>query len=252
MRRDAGKSKNLPLILLTTLILQACGDERPATEKVGGEEIREETEVLKVDTISLDTTAIPYETEEGDPARFAFRSGMVEMEYVGMLVGVRRIWFDDYGMRERTFDSAAPAKPPIPLIPPHSLLVMTPKSYGIIDLRAGEGRFGANSTFASYRDMWRAGSRPLGEIVLESSEAERLADTLLLETWPCRVYRQTGNGMTRTMYVHGGVPIGEAVTFSGDSRTGYRVLPRSVELNVPVEDSLFSLPRGYEMKPFDH
>lgn len=252
MRRRAGTSKHFPFfLLLIPLILQACGDEKPATDEVVQQENPEQTEVLEVDAGSLDSTSIPYKTEEGGPARFAFRSGIVEMEYVGMLLGVRRIWFDQYGMRERTYDSAAPAKPPIPLMPPHSMIVMTPETYGIIDLRAGQGRFGANRSFASYREMWSGGTRPLGEIVLESSEAERLADTLLLDTWPCRVYRQNGNGMTRTMYVYGGVPIGEAVTFSGDTRTGYRVLPRTVRVNVPVEDSLFSLPKGYEMKPFD-
>ena len=255
MRRPIPLTRYLPL-LLSIALLQGCAEETPATEERADTE-GDETGLVEKEgspeegSPALDTTAIPYKTEEGGPARFAFRSGEIEMEYVGMLVGHRKVWFDSYGMRERTLDSAAPANPPIPLVPPHSMIVMTPDSYGVIDLRSGTGRFGANSSLDSYEEMWRSGTRPLGDIVLESSEAERLADTLLLGTWPCRVYRQEGNGMTRTMYVHGGVPIGEAVTFSGDVRTGYRVLPRSVRLGVPVDDSLFSLPKGYELKPFD-
>ena len=233
------------LLLIVPLLVIGCGDEGSESPGDQGGDTEEVVELPK------DSTEIPYKTPEGGPARFAFRSGTVEMEYIGMLNGHRKIWFDQYGLRERTFDSAYPARPPIPLLPPYSMMIMTPTSVAMIDLRGGTGNYGPNKTIDSYMNEWRQGKRPLGELALDKSGAERLPDTLLLDTWPCRVYRQVGSGMTRTMYVHGGVPIGEAVTFRGDDRTGYRVLPTSVTFNRPVADSLFLQPEGYDMKPFE-
>lgn len=199
-----------------------------------------------------DSTAIPYRTPEGGPARFAFRSGSVDMEYVGIMNGVRRLRFEDYGLREMTFDSTWAIDRNVPLLPTWSMLIMTPESYSIIDMRKGTGGFGPNETFEGYVREWREGNRPLGELVLDGSGGERLPDTLLLGKYPCRVYRQTGNGLTRTIYTHGGVPIGEAVTFGGNVNTGYRVLPRSVTFDVELPDSLFTTPTGYRLTPFDN
>ena len=236
-----------------------CDEEDPERGSSDAADTSEQVERVGRDSAGggpadagTDSIEIPYRTGEGEPARFAFRSGIVDMEYIGIMNGVRRLRFDRYGLREMTFDSTYAIDRNVPLMPNYSMLIMTPESYSIIDLRKREGHFGPNGTFDRYLREWRQGSRPLGELVLDASGGRRLADTLLLGKYPCRVYRQDGNGLTRTIYTHGGVPIGEAVTFGGNENTGYRVLPRSVTFNVDIPDPTFTIPSGYRMTPFEN
>ena len=247
------------LAALLAATATGCDEEGPEHRSIDSGDTAEQVETEGRENTTgdpaaaeADSTGIPYRTPEGEPARFAFRSGIVDMEYIGIMNGVRRLRFDRYGLREMTFDSTYAIAENVPLMPNYSMLIMTPETYSILDLRKREGRFGPNETFDRYLREWRQGSRPLGELVLDASGGRRLADTLLLGTYPCRVYRQEGNGLTRTIYTHGGVPIGEAVTFGGNENTGYRVLPRSVTFNVDIPDSVFTIPSGYRMTPFQN
>lgn len=253
------RSSTLPLLSLLSLLLllggggPGCDREEPeGGERRDGSIGTEQSErEVRGEGQEGDSTAIPYRTPEGEPARFAFRSGAVDMEYVGIMNGTRRLRFDRYGLREQTWDSAFPAADRVPLTPIFSTIIMTPESYSVLDMRTREGRFGANETIGNYRRAWQQSNRPLGELVLDASGGERLPDTLLLGRYPSRVYRQVGqDGTVRTIYVHGGVPIGEAVTFGNDPNTGYRILPRRVEFDVELPDSHFTVPSDYRMLPF--
>lgn len=257
--RSWKRARGFLLIALLAATATGCDEEGPEQGRSDTGDTSERFVAGRGDSLQdrpapaeTDSTGIPYQTEERKPARFAFRSGIVDMEYVGIMNGVRRLRFDQYGLREMTFDSTYAIAQNVPLMPNYSMLIMTPESYSIIDLRKKEGHFGPNETFDRYVRQWRQGSRPLGELVLDASGGRRLADTLLLGKYPCRVYRQEGSGLTRTIYTHGGVPIGEAVTFGGNENTGYRVLPRSVTFNVDIPDSLFTTPNGYRMTPFEN
>ena len=97
----------------------------------------------------------------------------------------------------------------------------------------------------------KATGRSVGELAMAGSDAARVADTTLLDRYRCRVYRRTGSGMTRTIYVWGGIPIGESVIFAGNVKGGYRVFPTKIELDVTLDDTLFDLPEGLTVKPFE-
>lgn len=191
--------------------------------------------------------AIPLETEAGGPARFAFRSGHVEMRYEGLVSGVRTIDFDDYGLRERTYDSAVPSGTQTQLIPPFALTIFTKEWYGAVDLRTKKGKKGANDTYRTYETAWRAEKRPLGEIIMDRSGAERLADTTLLGRYRCRVYRMRSSGYMRTLWLFGGVPIRESVTLGGDAGGSYTVEPVAIETNIAIDPALFTFSDDYTL-----
>lgn len=240
----------LPILLALLLSTQfGCGESESDTRP---DNRREATgEVTEPSTAGPEEPVIPVETPDGGPARFAFEKGVIEMEYQGMLVGTRRTSFDRYGARERTFDSSDAANPPIPLLPPFALSIITPERNVSVDLREGVAYSGPNNYYEEFVAKWRGSGTALGELMIADAGGERLGDTVLPGGYRCRVYRASGSGMTRTVFVYGGVPIGETVLFAGNVRGGYRVVPTRVDFEAEIADSLFEIPAGVEIRPFD-
>ena len=191
---------------------------------------------------------IPVTTPDGEPARFAFRSGTVEMEYQGDYRGIRRITFTDYGIRERRLDSAVPAKEGMKVIPPQQLAIITPTVHGVVDLRSKTGQKMPNNAYQKYREAWRTSSRALGEVALERSGGTRLPDTILQGNYLCRVYQQKGEKFTRTFWVWGGLPIREELVQSDNQAGSFLLEPVSIKTDHVVQDSLFTFPQGYAIE----
>lgn len=191
---------------------------------------------------------IPLTTPDGEPARFAFRSGEVEMVYSGDYQGVRRTIFTDYGMREWRLDSAVPSYEKMKVIPPQQLSIMTPNFHGAIDMRSKTGQKMPNNAYQKYREAWRTSSRPFGEIALERSGGIRLPDTTWMEKYHCRVYQQKGESFTRTIWTWGGLPIRESLVRTDGQEGSYVVELQSVKTDVVVQDSLFKFPANFEIQ----
>ena len=190
---------------------------------------------------------IPVNTPDGEPARFAFRTGEVEMVYGGDFQGIRRMTFADYGMKQRQLDSAVPFSEKLSVVPPQRLAIITPQIHGVINLRDGEGEKMPNNAYQQYREAWRTSSRPFGEIALERTGI-RLPDTVLMEKYLCRVYQQRGQTFIHTIWTWGGVPLRETVVSSDGNSASFTVDATSVTTDIPVNDSLFKFPYGYTLK----
>lgn len=239
------------MLILLLLALSSCSDGDADRATIDTSEIE-----LPPRSDSATDPAIPLETPEGGPARYAVESGRVVMEYKGLIRGVRRMYFRDYGLSERIFDSAYASRTPLPFAPPHVLMIRTPEYYGAIDMRLGKGEKAENRAMAAYLDLWKKENRPLGEIALERSGGIRLNDTVLLERYKCRVYQQTQQGFIRTIWTWGGIPIREQVVLEGSAGGTYTVEPVAIDTKYPIADSLFVFPEGYLMEtleapPFD-
>lgn len=195
-----------------------------------------------------DSVAIPLRTPDGGVARFAFRSGNVVMHYGGDLKGMRKLTFDNYGLNEHKLDSAVPANTALSIVPRQTLSILTPEYYGVIDLRAQNGEKAVNRAHQHYLSMPEIKTTPYGEISLKRSAGERLADTVLLGRYYCRVYQQARPRYTHTIWVWGGVPIREQLTLANNVAGNYVLEPVSIETNVQVPQSLFEFPEGYSIK----
>jgi len=198
-----------------------------------------------------DSLTIPIKTPDGKPARFAFRSGRIEMEYSGDYVGIRRLTFSDYGLYERKLDSAVPPQRVAAVVPPFQLSILRPDYYGVIDLRAGTGQRARNRVYATYVDSPESDSVAYGELALRRSNGERLPDTTLLGKYRCRVYRQSNSRYSNTIWVWGGVPIREEVRLAGGAPGSYLLEPKRVEIGINVPDSLFEFPDGITITDVD-
>ncbi|MCE2504434.1 MAG: hypothetical protein J4G05_10310 [Chlorobi bacterium] len=227
--------------LAFTVSLAACNQSKNSAQQTDSTSGRTEEDVAIEPTI-------PLTTPDGEPARFAFRSGIVEMEYQGDYRGIRRTTFTDYGVRERRHDSAVPANKHMTAIPPQQLAIMTPTVHGVIDLRDKTGQKMPNNAYQKYRESWRTTSRPFGEIALEHSGGKRLPDTVLQGNYACRVYQQKGQTFTRTIWVWGGLPIREELVLTNGQAGSFLLEPVSIKTDIVVLDSLFTFPAGYEIE----
>lgn len=238
---------------LLALALAACGTNGSTADNHDPQEsVSDETSGNAGGTGSVvyasndhDSLTIPLETENGKPARFAFRSGRIEMRYTGDYDGVRRLLFTEYGLYERKIDSAVPSERISAVVPPLQLSILRPDYYGIVDLRTGKGQRASNSAYQTYASAVRTDSVPYGELALQKSGGIRLEDTTLLGKYRCRVYRQSGDRFTHTIWVWGGVPIQEQLEMKGDVDGSYLLVPTDVEIGVSVPDSMFVFPEGY-------
>lgn len=253
------QSRFMPLFFLSLLLAAAAGSGCTGTEKPGtsdtaavasgpaGDTSAEQSATAgtagTVDT--SDSTAIPLRTPDGKPARFAFRSGTIEMRYTGDFRGVRRLMFDDYGMREWKYDSAVPAQRVMAALPPHQFSILTPEYYGGVDLRTGKGQKAPNAAYERYLASPELSKKPFGEIALERSGGERLPDTTLLGKYRCRVYRRSYPNFTQTMWVWGGIPIMEKMQVGKEVSGNYLLEPVEIAVGTPVPDSIFTFPERY-------
>lgn len=196
---------------------------------------------------TTDSTAIPLRTPDGKPARFAFRSGSIEMRYTGDFRGVRRLMFDDYGMREWQYDSAVPAQRVMAAVPPYQFSILTPEYYGGVDLRTGKGQKAPNAAYERYLASPELSQKPFGEIALERSGGERLPDTTLLGKYRCRVYRRSYPNFTQTMWVWGGIPIMEKMRVGKEVAGNYLLEPVEIITGTDVPDSIFTFPERYRI-----
>ena len=225
-------------LLLFLILVFGCSPE-------SGTQGRTDSTGANKTTDTIAEPEIPLTTPDGEPARFAFRSGEVEMVYEGDFQGIRRLTFTDYGMRERRLDSATPAYEPLAVVPPQQLAIVTPDFHGVVDLRAEKGQKMRNVSYQKYRQAWESLSRPFGEIALERSGGTRLTDTTLMGNYRCRVYRQKGQTFIRTIWTWGGVPIRETLARTDGQQGSFVAEPRSVRTDIVVPDSLFTFPEGY-------
>lgn len=232
------------LLACTIGMLLACNQESPQADKSPSD-----TADAPSDQEAMGPEPkIPITTPDGEPARYAFRSGVIEMAYKGDYNGVRRTSFTDFGARERKFDSAAPGGD-APLLPFYQLAIITPIMHGIIDFRTDEGQKMPNNAYQKYKEAWRRSSnKALGEIVLEHSNGQRLPDTMLMGNYRCRVYQQQAETFTRTIWVWGGVPIRESMQTFDNQSGSYTVEPVSITTDISLPDSLFTFPEGYTIK----
>ena len=195
-------------------------------------------------SVEPDSLAIPLRTPEGSPARFAFPSGSILMEYSGDFRGIRQITFDQYGLREQKLDSAVPANKIMQVIPPYLLSILTPEYYGVVDLRAKTGEKAKNLAYQHYMSLPEYETTAYGEIALQRSPGKRLADTLLQGIYHCRVYQHVTPRYTHTIWVWGGVPIREKLTLLKEQQGSYVLEPVAVTTHISVPDSLFTFPNG--------
>lgn len=234
-------------ILLCAIALAACTRQN-GSDTSGNPDDSTQAAVRAGSGSAADSTAIPLKTPDGKPARFAFRSGHVVMRYEGDFHGTRDLYFDDYGLRERKDDSAVPAHKMIAAVPPQQITIITPEYYGGVDLRSGKGQKARNAAYDRYVGSPESSKIPFGEMALERSGGTRLADTTLLGTYRCRVYRRSYPNFTQTMWVWGGIPIREQMQVVSGMSGNYLLEPVSIETGIEVPDSLFSFPEGYDIK----
>lgn len=247
------------LTLSAALAVSACN----GTEKVGQADEHKDTAQAadtttgsagntvgtagEPETTGTESPAIPLRTPDGKPARFAFKSGSIAMQYSGDFRGVRRIMFKDYGLREWKYDSAVPAQRLMAAVPPYQFSIITPEYYGGVDLRSGKGQKAPNAAFQRYLASPELSKKPFGEIALERSSGERLPDTLLLGKYLCRVYRRAYPDFTQTMWVWGGIPIMEKMAVGSGTSGSYLLEPVAIEIETEVPDSLFTFPKRYQI-----
>lgn len=229
------------LILPVSLLFTAC----TPTEKNDQTGV-DTSATAGTDTAATDSLAIPLKTSEGKPARFAFRSGSILMNYSGDFSGVRRLMFDDYGMREWKYDSAVPAQKIMAVVPPQQFSILTPEYYGGVDLRSGKGQKARNAAYERYLASPELSKKPFGEIALERSGGEQLPDTTLLGKYRCRVYRRSYPEFTQTMWLWGGITIMEKMEMKGGSGN-YLLEPVEITTGIDVPDSIFTFPEQYKV-----
>lgn len=237
--------------LLCTFALSACS-QKQTSDRTDSQDTAHSSVGIRYaekDSTSTgpDSLRIPLRTPDDDVARFAFRSGEVQMKYSGDLQGIRRLVFDDYGLQEFKRDSAVPSSSKLPIVPPQIISIMTRDFYGVVDTRAGTGEKAPNQAYGYYLSLPEIERTPYGEIALQRSNGTRLPDTVLLGQYYCRVYRQEQPRFTHTIWVWGGIPIMEQLQLNKEEAGSYLLEPVQVQTNIDVPDSTFTFPAGYQI-----
>jgi hypothetical protein len=197
------------------------------------------------DEIVLDS--IPLRTPEGKPARYGWRSGHVVYRYSGGLSGRREIHFTDWGMTERRYDSTVPVGThPVP--PQHVLMLTSMDAFTQVDIPTKKGWTLPNDSDEEYLASDSGKIYSLGELLFRNSGGTRKPDEVVKGV-TAHVVEMNQGFLALRVWVHQGLIIKEH--FKTQDGTEYFVEVESMEFDVDVPASMFTLPAGYsvEKKP---
>jgi hypothetical protein len=187
--------------------------------------------------------SIPLRTPEGKPARFGRRSGHLVYRYTGDVVGIREVWFDQWGMRERRFDSSSPAAGR-PGVPQNNLVVSAPEGFSAIDMRTKTGMRMQNPSDDEYLASDSGKIFSLGEMIFRHSGGRRLADTTIRGLKVSVLQLDQGQASTK-VYVWQGIVMREL--FKSQDGTSFGVEIESMDFDIDVPVSLFAVPAGVKL-----
>jgi hypothetical protein len=187
--------------------------------------------------------SVPLRTPAGGPARFHRRSGYLRYQYTGDLVGMREIWFDDYGMLERRTDSAFIVGEQLP--PQISIMIGRRDSFAIISPAERTTTMIPNKGFDEYLKSDSGKSRSLAEMIFRGSGGRRLPNETI-KGMPVSVVQLDQGEVSTRVSVWQGIVLREEVRRQDGK--GHKVEIDSMAFDIEVPKSKFDTPKGYTVQ----
>jgi hypothetical protein len=190
--------------------------------------------------------AVPIRTPEGQPARYAVKSGRLTFHYDGDVRGERIITFDDYGLKEHIKDRFMPfptdamsgIRGGISIATPTERITLQdqpPTAYKLPNLAMQEYLASDSSTKMSLTDY-----------IIARSGAKKVKEENL-QGYAATMYEiSSPGGPVRWWYWHG-IIVREEGEYTQMNKRHIAMLQK-IELNIAVPDSLFKIPAGYTLQ----
>ena len=190
--------------------------------------------------------AVPIRTPEGQPARYAVKSGRLTFRYDGDLRGERVITFDDYGLKEFTedrfiqfpMDATAGIREGTSIATPTeriSLQTPTKIAYKLPNL--------AMQQYLSYDST---NTMSLTDLILARSGAKKVKEENL-QGYAATLYEIASQGGPVRWWYWKGIVIREEGEYTQMNKH-HTLMLQKIELNIPIADSLFQVPAGYKVQ----
>jgi hypothetical protein len=196
---------------------------------------------------AIGADSIPLIGPNGEQTRYGLASGKIVQRFTGNRRGQRIIIFDQYGMRERREENVMPY-PENHRGTLHNIIVITtPEMRAYAEVRSKQGSSKPNESLKQYLDRGAGKTVSLAELILQSSGAERLGDTVIAG-YHCRVLRKETPAGLVTNYVWRGIVLREHVVSPKDS-IEFTTETVSIEPNITVPASTFEFGAGYTITP---
>lgn len=248
----------------------ACGDGKPGDDPQASNTTTTDTTaknpvpVANIDNapipIDIDTTrpsatmpkmpavteSVPIRTPDGQPARYAVKSGRLTFQYDGDLRGERIITFDNYGLKEHVVDRFMPF-PIDPMTPKREMTTITTLTEQFsLQSHTNKAYRLPNSAIQDYLGSDSANTVSLAEFVFARRGMKKIKDETI-QGYPTTLYEIASPGGPVRMWYWKGLPIREEGEFTKMNKR-HALLLQKIELNISIPESLFQVPQGYTVE----
>ncbi|MCC7438458.1 MAG: hypothetical protein IT211_08165 [Armatimonadetes bacterium] len=190
--------------------------------------------------------AVPIRTPDGEPARYAMKSGRLTFRYDGDLRGERVVTFDDYGLKEYTEDRFTQFPMNAMSDIRDGISIATPTERFSLEAQTKTAYKLPNIAMQNYLASDSASKMSLTDYILARSQAKRIKEENL-QGYATTMYEIASPGGPVRWWYWKGIVIREEGEYTQMNKH-HTVMLQKIELNIPVPESLFQIPAGYKIQ----
>lgn len=189
---------------------------------------------------------VPIRTPEGQPARYAVKSGRLTFRYDGDLRGERVITFDDYGLKEYTVDRFMQFPTDATAGVREGTSIATPTERFSLQNQTKTAYKLPNVAMQEYLASDSSSKMSLTDYILARSGAKKVKEENL-QGYAATMYEIASQGGPVRWWYWKGIVIREEGEYTQMNKH-HTLMLQKIELNIAVPDSLFKVPAGYTVQ----